>query len=430
MQTEGRYKAEDLIEFGTAVLTNVGFPREQAYATSRVLVEADMRGDSAHGIAGGSGLDDILEKFNDGKTVIADYSIDEPKYPTIISVDANGTLGHYVALEILPKVIVTAKQYGTASAYIRNSTHFGDCGIYSEMIAEYDLAARVTCTSPQWTKPFIEPQETAGEDAARYEGVKKRFGTNPIAWSIPYEGGIATIDMAATQRAVSPAIGVSRHNASVLGITKEDGVYYIGVGEKRRRLSEVHYSLARSQSQEELSGKLAELGYEEVHGLDAVQSGLLKGPHGEDINFPFAFDGVFMEQFWIAPLGGTIFGYKGFGLNMLIDLHNVIGGGAAELIRKLEDGRPTTKERVSQTIEAYAIDAYAPLQEAKKRLKESVDTTIGCGNKLMFLPGQKEHESKEACLRHGIPIPDSRIETLKQIASELGLPFDLEPVSR
>jgi len=426
-----RFSAEKLIEFGKDVLVRAGFPEKQAQAAALILVEADLRGDHAHGIAGGNTLPDFIAKVYDDEAEvgfkridIADYSIDIQKYPTIISVDAHGGLGQYAALEILPKLIETAKKMGYAKAYIRNSNHFGDCGIYSERIANQDLAAKVTCTSPPWTKPFIELCEKENQDAPankkRYNGVAKRFGTNPIAWSIPYQGGIITLDMAATQRAVSPALEVARYNSQALKIKKnKDGVFFIKCCGTDVKLSDIHLSVAKSKSREEA---LEKLGVKDSIKLHSVEKGLLKGPEGEEIRFPLVFDEVFKTKFWVAPLGGTYFGYKGFGLNMLIELDNVVGGGIPGLIRVLDpQGKPTTTERVSQTLEAYAIDVICPLNEAKENLRRSVETTLRCGGGLMYLPGQKEQEHRKEYLAHGIPMTAERIRLLQKTASDHGI---------
>ena len=133
----------------------------------------------------------------------------------------------------------------------------------------------------------------------------------------------------------------------------------------------------------------------------------------------------------MAPLGGTYFGYKGFGLNILIDLDNVLKEGAPGLIRVLDDqGKPTTTERVSQTLEAYAIDVILPLNEAKQSLRRSVETTLHCGNELMYLPGQREQETRRAYLAHGIPMTAERIQVLKKTAADprIKLPFSLSPI--
>jgi LDH2 family malate/lactate/ureidoglycolate dehydrogenase len=435
-----KFRAQDLIQFGTEVLVQAGFTEKQAQAASMVLVEADLRGDHAHGITGGNTLPDYIAKVNDDEREfgfkrmnIAEYSIDKQKYPTLISIDAHGGLGQYAALEAIPKLVETAKKYGYAKAYIRNSTHFGDCGIYSERIANQDLAAKVTCTSQAWTKPFIELSDKENEDSpankSRYKGVKKRFGTNPIAWSIPYAGGIITIDMAATQRAVSPALEVARYNSQALNINRnKSGIFSIRCNDTEVMLADIHLAVAKSGSQKEA---LEKLGITDCIKLHAVEEGLLQGPEGEAIRYPLALDDVFKSKFWVAPLGGTYFGYKGFGLNMLIELDNVVGGGVPGLIRVLDhQGNPTTPERVSQTMEAYAIDVISPLQEAKENLRRSVATTLQCGNRLMYLPGQKEQEKRKEYLAHGIPMTAERVQLLENTAADprINLPFSLSPI--
>jgi len=445
-----RYSAADLIEFGRRILAHpdIGFTDKQALSVSRILVEADLRGDQDHGIVSGDKIEEILAKVRDEHTGLGfnriatpaylkrigrsqDFIRDPQKYPALLAVDANGLPGHYVALEIMPEIIATAKKIGYAKAYIRNSTHFGNCGIYSEMIAQADLAARVTCTSPAWTKPFIEPQADPGRNRLRYAGVRKRFGTNPIAWSIPYDRGIVTIDMATTQRAVSPAVNAAQHNAEQLGVyTDPKGLTFIGKGTQKIRLEQVHLALSKIDDAATLNKALAEFGYDETLCLKPVEPGLLMGPAGEDIHYPLAFDSVFKNQFWIAPLGGTLFGYKGFGLNMLVELDNVIGGGETGWIRKLNpQGKPETPERVSQTLEAHAIDAVYPLAEAKARLGTSVRLTGRCGNDLMILPGEKEQRSRDDLIQNGIPVSEHQLGKLRALAERLHVPFCLKAVA-
>ncbi len=434
-----RYSAQDLIDFGSAVLQKVGFHKAQAEACAWVLVQADLRNDMAHGITGPQGLYRIMiavakpEPREEFRTIVpARYTIDAEKYPTVISVDGHGALGHYTAKDIIPALVARAQKYGYAKAYIRNSTHFGDCGIFSELIAQHDLAARVTCVSPQWMRPFIELQdgdEQSPANLSRYKGVSKRFGTNPIAWTIPHEGGMITIDMAATQRALSPVSDAAQYNARALGLKPdEEGLLCLYLDGGKIRLSEFHLQVAGSKNPAEV---LKQLGLADPPALRSVERGLISGPSGEEILYPLSFDAVFKNHFYIDPLGGTYFGYKGFGLNMLIELDNVLGGGTPEVIRKLDaGGRQTTDERISQTLEAYAIDAVYPLAEAKARLARSVRATAEAGNKMMFLPGQKEQDSTIRRREKGVPLSPARVGLLKSCARHpaVDIPFSLEPM--
>ena len=433
-----RYRAGDLLEFGKRVMMRLGFPEDQAYSASFILVEGDLRGDFPHGLAGNIGLHDFIDKASDKETLgferlkITDYKIEESRYPAIIPVDANGGLGHHVGLQIVPLVVERAKKYGYAKAFIRNSNHFGDCGIYSEMIAEQGLAGRVSCTAPAWSKPFVELQDKQNPDSPanrdRYKGVKKRLGTNPVSWSIPYRGGMITMDMAATQRAVSPALAVAKHNSVAAGVILENGEHFIMLGGEKKSLPEVHLDIASSRSKQEALGKL---GLPAETDLMSVERGLFLGPGGEEINYPLALDGFLKKECHIAPLGGVFFGYKGYGLNLLIELDNVLGGGVPGLIRELSpQGLPLTPEWISQTIEAYAIDGVYPQEEAMERLRHSVEVTLECGNELVLLPGQKEHEHKKECLEKGVPLTPDLVAALKRAAArpEVDIPFDLKPI--
>ncbi len=441
-----RYRAEDLIELGKEILARpgFGFTKAQGYATAKMLVEADLRGDPDHGFVSGDKLQEIDQKVHDDPEVLGfkrycrpsdleeeDFTRDRQKYPTLLTVDAKGLLGHYVTLEMLPEIIRIAQKYGYAKAYIRNSTHFGNCGIYSEMIAEKDLAAKVTCTTAAWSLPFIAPDPDPIQNTKRYDGVIKRFGTNPIAWSVPYDEGIITIDMATTQRAVSPAVNTANDNAAALGINLDTNPpVTIGRGKRKSLLRDVHLAIAQLDNEADLQETLTGLGYDKTLRLKSVEEGLVKGPAGEDIHYPLAFDEVFKKQFWIAPLGGTFFGYKGFGLSMLVELDNVMGGGEPGLIRTLDaEGKPQTPERVTHTVEAYVLDMRYPLSEAKKRLGESVRTTRRCGNQMMFLPGEKEQLTRKNYLADGIPLSAGQVQKLQRLAQKAGIQFTLNPVA-
>jgi LDH2 family malate/lactate/ureidoglycolate dehydrogenase len=49
----------------------------------------------------------------------------------------------------------------------------------------------------------------------------------------------------------------------------------------------------------------------------------------------------------------------------------------------------------------------------------------------MYLPGQKEQETRKEYLAHGIPMTAERIDRLRSVAADkrVGISFDLEPVS-
>ena len=232
--------------------------------------------------------------------------------------------------------------------YVRDANHFGAACLYVEELAARGLAARATCTSGAWMIP--------------YGGNKIRFGTNPIAWGIPYSEFPIVIDIATTQRAVSPAVRAARAGDPI------PPDYFLDAGGNP---------------------------LEGVVSLEAVLEGST------------------------LPLGGRRYGYKGSGLAMLIDLDSVIGGGAAERIPTM---RETLLSRVSQTFEAWRLDFLFPHEEARKKIEAAVADIRRHGGSGMLLPGEREARHKKEAEEKGIPYENSQWEAILEIAGETGVP--------
>lgn len=376
-----RYNHKQLIEWGTKVLQKYGFSDTNSRLTAEVLVEADLRGIYSHGLVGGSSLDDIFEKIKGGGIVVnSEPILIKRKYPTIAHIDANGGLGHPFSIKSANLAKDIARKHGTAKVYVFNSSHFGAAGIYSEMIAEdKDLVGIVTCTAPAWSVPFIENNN--------YDGAKKRLGTNPIAWSIPYENGIITIDKATTQKAVSPAVIIAKENEKII---RERGIDPNKIKQKRGAHPEL----------KELPGDY------------------LFSQSGEEIVYPPSYE--FVEVCSVRTLGGTNFGHGGNGLCQCVELHNIIGGAKPGY---LPTGSRTADGRVGHTFEAYKIDSLFSREETLSRLTEDIEDIKGYGGPNMLLPGQKEAECKKEFLEKGILYTEAQVRKLQKMGETAGVPF-------
>jgi len=135
----------------------------------------------------------------------------------------------------------------------------------------------------------------------------------------------------------------------------------------------------------------------------------------------------------LAPLGGAgeeHGGHKGYGLVLLVDILCGVLPGAlyANLVYpKTDDGRPLPSG-IGHTFAALRIDAIRPVDEFKasmddlqRRLK---DAPKADGQDRIFIHGEKEFEEAERRMREGIPLNHKVYADLKQIASELDVPFD------
>lgn len=363
-----RYDVSTTKKYVSELIRRNGVPKEKADISSYVLVEADMRGISSHGINNLDLL--VLSSIKDGGTFPDAIPIDvtrNPDYP-IRHIDAKGDLGHPPAMKAVSLVKELARKYGIAKVYIYNANHFGAAAIYSEIIAEdKDLAGRVTCTTPALVIP--------------YGGNKKRLGTNLVSWSIPYDKGIITIDMASTVHAVS-------------GIVKaivEDKQLPFPVYDSQRNLTLNPKSFKNYQ--DFLSnGSMVPLG-----GL----FGEGQGPKADS-------------------------GYKGSGLSMLIELDNVIGGGFSQYVS------PTVHDKgrwIRQSFEAWRIDTLFPQDQAIREISRTVDDIRAYGGKNMLLPGEKETKDRKDAIINGIPYEDIQIGRLEGSATEVGM-ARLKPVNK
>jgi len=350
------YKPEVIKAYVKDVLTRLGIPLHKASITAEVLVEADMRGIFSHGI---NSLDLIvINSIKQGGTdpnANAEDKTRNPNFP-IRHVDAHGDLGHPLAMDAVEMVKELARKHGYGKVYVANTNHFGIGAIYTEKIcAEKNLSGRVTSTTPSVVKP--------------YGGEKNRLGTNVIAWSIPFDRGFVTIDMATTIHAVS---GVLR--ALIEETPLPFPVY---------------------------------------------------GPSGSKTTDYRVFDGVvdFLKRGSMIPLGGmgeegADAGYKGTGIAMLIELDNVIGTGISTYIEPLMDDE---KQRIRQTFEAWRIDTLFEQDDALAYISETISDIKSQQGKDMLLPGEKESIHRENSVKHGIPYSAIQIARLEKLGQSVDL---------
>ena len=351
-----KYKHDVIEAYVTEILKSHGVPKRKAKVTSSVLVEADMRGIFSHGINSLDML--ILRSIREGGTdpkAVAEDKTRNKTYP-IRHIDAHGGLGHPIAMDAVDMVKSLARQYGFGKVYVFNANHFGVAAIYSEKICEEkNLAGRVFCTTPAVVKP--------------YWGSSNRLGTNLISWSIPYTGGVVTIDMATTIHAIS-------------GILK-------ALIEKAPLPFPVY----------------------DQEGKETINPGGFAGPDD------------FLEKGSMIPLGGlgkgnADAGYKGTGLAMLIELDNVIGGGFSRYISPVFHDQ---RRWIRQTFEAWRIDTLFPRKKALQCISDTVTDIKKKQGKNMLLPGEKEERKRKKALQEGIPFSLKQIERLERLGKKIGL---------
>lgn len=384
------YREEDVVALGIKILAAFGFQPDDAEAATRVLVEADKRGISSHGFAGGTSVDDIVAKIAEGGiNPSANPKVVDTVDPAVKVIHADGALGHVVGLRAVAMVKELAKQHGWAKVFVVGASHFGVAGVYSEAIAaEKNFIGTVMCTSPAWARPFLESGD--------YDGVGRLFGTNPIAISYPYDEGIFTIDFATTQKAVSEAIAVGKRNAARL-----------------REYNEHNSSTYSAEDVVALQNRYvlnddgdAEGVLRQEIGLEPLKRGYMMTGSGLEMVYPPS-DRYLIETCSLQFLGGTIFGYKGFGLNMLVDQELVRVGARAAY--EIVPGGGRQEDRVAFSFAAERFDRLTPAQARMLGFRSDPLKLAGdyirrierecIGKEGFFIPGHREQLAREACER-------------------------------
>ncbi|MBN2257418.1 MAG: Ldh family oxidoreductase [Anaerolineaceae bacterium] len=164
-----RFRSEDLERYVERFLNKLGVPLDDARLSAKVLVAADLRGVSSHGII-------RLQTYYGRR--IRDGLIDPltpiiPVYETsaTATLDAGNGLGMVAASRAMERCIRMAKNSNVAVVTVRNSNHYGIAGYYA-MMALQESQIGISLTNAQ---PLVAP--TYGRTAM--------LGTNPIAVAVP-----------------------------------------------------------------------------------------------------------------------------------------------------------------------------------------------------------------------------------------------------
>jgi L-2-hydroxycarboxylate dehydrogenase (NAD+) len=140
--------------------------------------------------------------------------------------------------------------------------------------------------------------------------------------------------------------------------------------------------------------------------------------NGEPITDPRKF---YEEGAGLLPLGGlpVTGGYKGFGLSLMVDTLCRVLSGAAE----------TDQMAGNHFFGAIRIDGFQPVAEFKKSMDASAERLRSLprapGVQRIYVPGEVEYEVEKQRRAEGIPLHASVLASLRQMAQEIGMDYDL-----
>jgi len=156
-----------LHSFMKDVFVGLGYPEEQAVKSADILIEADLRGITSHGV---QRLRYYYVRVKAGQHLVKDYEVIKDEAATAV-IDGHHGNGHYISYKAMTMAIEKAKKYGIGMVVVRNSTHYGIAGYYP-LMAIKEGCLGITGTN---ARPAVAPTF----------GGEPMLGTNPLTFGFP-----------------------------------------------------------------------------------------------------------------------------------------------------------------------------------------------------------------------------------------------------
>lgn len=169
METRPYVSWELMNDFLIEAFKGYGVPEEDAKICADVLLESDRRGIESHGCNRFKPI--YINRIVNGTLLPVTNMEIIKETPTTIVMDAHDGMGMVASYHMMKMLIEKAKTYGMAGGAIRNSTHYGIAGYWTDMAAKAGMIG-MTGTN---ARPSIAPTF----------GVENMMGTNPLTLSVP-----------------------------------------------------------------------------------------------------------------------------------------------------------------------------------------------------------------------------------------------------
>ncbi|MRI85267.1 Ldh family oxidoreductase [Aerococcaceae bacterium WS4759] len=156
-------------DFVTKVFVAYGIPEDDAAICTDVLLASDKKGIESHGVNRFKPI--YLDRLRDGiQSPVTNFEIIRETATTAV-VDGHDGMGQVIGTKAMQMAIDKAKEFGMGMVAVRNSTHYGIAGYYT------DMAAKAGCIGMTGTnaRPSIAPTF----------GVENMLGTNPLTLGFP-----------------------------------------------------------------------------------------------------------------------------------------------------------------------------------------------------------------------------------------------------
>ncbi|MBD1382547.1 ureidoglycolate dehydrogenase [Metabacillus arenae] len=166
--SEVKIAHEELKELVIKKLTEGSLVERHAEVVAEVLIHADLRGVSSHGVLR---TEHYVKRLTEGGlNPEPSFKVKETG-PCSAVFDGDNGMGHVIAKEAMEKAIEMAEEKGIGMVSVINSSHCGALSYFVQQAAESKLIGMAMTHTDNIVVPF--------------GGAKPYFGTNPIAYGFP-----------------------------------------------------------------------------------------------------------------------------------------------------------------------------------------------------------------------------------------------------
>lgn len=159
---------EDLKTLVVNKLMDAQVSEEHAEVVADVLVHADLRGVSSHGVLR---TEHYVKRMSEGGMNADPQFNVERKGSAGALFDGDNGMGHVITKEAMDEAIKLSKENGIGIVGVVNSSHCGALSYYAEQAAEENTISMIMTHTDSAVVPF--------------GGAEPYFGTNPIAYGFP-----------------------------------------------------------------------------------------------------------------------------------------------------------------------------------------------------------------------------------------------------
>ncbi len=357
-----------LERFCTEVLQAMSVRAGDAATAASVLVTADLRGTSSHGVAR---LGTYVSELRKGHIRPRSKVRIVHETPVTALMDGGGGLGQPISKRAMQLAIKKAREVGAGFVGVRNSNHFGIAGYYAMMALTEDMIGI------SMTNAAVLVAPTFGRDAM--------LGTNPISVAAPAgEAHPFVLDMA----------------TSTVSLGKVE-VY-------ERRGWTLPLGWATDETAEPTS--------DATLVIDSLER--RKGPPRGGL-LP------------LGGIGELLGGHKGYGMALAVDILSGVlsGAGYADTTYLSDSEGRGLPANVGHFFGALRVDAFRPVDEFKATMDDLIRrlkaAPKAAGQGRIYIHGEKEFEAAAERQRNGILLDPAVVADLSGFAEEFNVPFRL-----